>query len=300
VSDCPPGRAAVPHLLIGAHSPPAPYEGMARFAELEAAIGSRLDITHLFQAWGSPETRAFRPDWIAAAASGGRRVLLSWEPWVPEAGFVQVDYALARIVEGRHDGYIASWASALAATESPVWLRPMHEMNGTWYPWAGGIAGNTPTQYVEAWRHLHAIFERRGATNVRWVWAPNSPDVPDGNRFEAYYPGDACVDVLGLDAYNWGTSLRAYGGWRGVDEVFAADLARLRAVGPQPIWITETASSSDGGDKAEWVRDLMALVTADPRVDAVVWFDVLKERDWTLTELPAAALAFGQAGSSRA
>jgi beta-mannanase len=290
-------------LLIGAHSPPAPYEGMARFAELEAAVGRRLDITHLFQAWGSPDTAAFRPDWVAAATSGGRKVLLSWEPWVPGAGACQPDYAASRIAEGRHDEYIEAWASATAAVEATMWLRPMHEMNGTWYPWAGGVAGNRPGDFVAAWRHVHDVFARYGGGNVKCVWAPNSPDVPDGNRFEAYYPGDRYVDVLGLDAYNWGAAVPQNGGWRSVDEVFARDLARLRSLGPQPIWITETASSSDGGDggdKAGWVHDLMTLAEADDRVEAVVWFDVLKERDWRLTQVPAAARAFGQVGSSRA
>jgi beta-mannanase len=287
-------------LLIGAHSPPSPYEGMARFAELEAAVGRRLDVTHLFQAWGSPDTAEFRPDWVAAAASEDRQVLLSWEPWVPGAGPLQPDYVAARIAEGRHDRYIEGWASALAALETRVWLRPMHEMNGTWYPWAGGVAGSRPADHIEAWRHLHDLFARHGAGNVAWVWAPNSPDVPADNRFEAYYPGDRYVDVLGLDAYNWGAGVPQNGGWRGVDEMFARDLARLRAIGPQAIWITETASSSDGGDKAEWVRDLMALAEAEDRVEAVVWFDVRKERDWRLTQVPAAARAFGQVGSSRA
>jgi beta-mannanase len=287
-------------VLIGAHSPPAPYEGMARIAELESTIGRRLDITHLFQAWGSADTSTFRPEWVSAAASEGRRVLLSWEPWVPGSGPDQPAYTAAAIAGGRHDTYVATWAAELAAVGTDVWLRPMHEMNGTWYPWAGGVPGNTAGEYVAAWRRMHSIFGTHSAPNVRWVWAPNSPDVPAGNRFEDYYPGDAYVDVLGLDAYNWGAGVPENGGWRTVDQVFAADLARLKKVGPQPIWITETASSADGGDKAGWVRRLVAMADGDARVDAVVWFDVVKERDWSLTGAPAAARAFGQAGSSRA
>ena len=38
------------------------------------------------------------------------------------------------------------------------YLRPMHEMNGNWYPWAEGVNGNVAGDYVNAWRHVRAIF----------------------------------------------------------------------------------------------------------------------------------------------
>ncbi len=51
---------------------------------------------------------------------------------------------------------------------------------------------------------MHEIFAQRGATNVVWVWSPTawsfvtrSPWPPD------YYPGDAYVDWVAADGYNW-------------------------------------------------------------------------------------------------
>jgi beta-mannanase len=273
---------------------------MAAFDRLEAAVGRRLDIVHLFQAWGSLDTSAFRFDWVMPAVSSGRRVLLTWEPWVPGRGPRQSDYALDRIVNGSHDAYIESWALALAGFGRPIWLRPMHEMNGAWYPWGGAVPGNRPEAFVAAWHHLRAIFRRAGASNVSWVWAPNSPDVPEGDRFERFYPGDAHVDVLGIDGYNWGARFPTHGGWRTAEEVFAADLRRVEALAAKPIWITETASSSVGGDKAAWTRGLVEFAQSWPRIKAVVWFDVDKECDWRLAETAEIAAAFGQVGSSRA
>jgi beta-mannanase len=29
---------------------------------------------------------------------------------------------------------------------------------------------HSPEDYVAAWRHLHDLFAKRGADNVRWVW----------------------------------------------------------------------------------------------------------------------------------
>jgi len=77
-------------------------------------------------------------------------------------------------------------------------------MNGHWAPWEAGVNGNTPQDYIEAWRHVHDIFVSRGAGKVKWVWGPN---VSCGSAvdFAPYYPGSDVVDVLALDGYNWGT-----------------------------------------------------------------------------------------------
>ncbi len=66
-------------------------------------------------------------------------------------------------------------------------------MNAGWFPWGVGTNGNTTTDYVTAWRHIHDIFEQEGATNVRWVWAPNvKPGLP--TPYAELYPGDDYVD----------------------------------------------------------------------------------------------------------
>jgi len=113
----------------------------------------------------------------------------------------------------------------------------MHEFNGDWYPWGGTVNGNSPALFVEAWRRMVDIFHRHGADNVRFVWSPNNIDVPASNRLESYYPGEAYVDVLAVDGYNWGAGTPAYGGWKSFSEVFMPAYDRLRALGPQPIWL---------------------------------------------------------------
>jgi beta-mannanase len=264
---------------------------MASLLRLEHAVG-RLDITHLFQAWGSPDTAEFRREWVEDAALDDRLVLLTWEPWAPADGSVQPRFKPAQIAAGRHDSFVERWASSVAALRIPVWLRPMHEMNGTWYPWAGGVGGNRPNDYVAAWRHLHGIFGRAGAANVRWVWAPHTPDVPVTNAFEQYYPGDGYVDVLGLDGYNWGSGFPENGGWRSFADVFGNAYERVVRVGPQPVWITETASSAIGGDKARWVSEMFDELERMTRVEAVVWFDLNKESDWGLSGAEDVTAAF--------
>jgi beta-mannanase len=275
---------------FGAHSPPAPYQGMASFAGREQVVG-RLDITHFFQAWGG-NIAAFNPTWVRNAAGSGRHVLLTWEPWAPGAGPEQPAFALRRINDGRYDAYIQSWADGLAAYGRTVYLRPMHEMNGNWYPWSGGVNGNTYAQYIDAWRRMYFIFRGAGATNVKWVWSVNAGDVPSSNDLERYYPGTRYVDVLGVDGYNWGSDTPEYGGWLSFSQIFSQAYARLGRLGPQPIWVTETASNRVGGDKAKWVRDMFASMRKFPRIQAIVWFDLDKERDWRMTSPTATAASF--------
>src|SRR5690349_24021953 len=41
------------------------------------------------------------------------------------------------------------------------------QMNGDWqFPWSAQLNGNTPADYIAAWRHVHDLFAQAGATNV--------------------------------------------------------------------------------------------------------------------------------------
>ncbi len=282
-------------LRFGAYAPPSPEQGLATTLELERRLGLTVEIVSWYQHWNGWGVE-FEPEWVNNVAASGRTPLLTWEPWAPGSA-AQPEFALARIAGGRFDGYIQSWARAIRAYGKPLYLRPMHEMNGNWYPWGGTVNGNTPRDYVRAWRRIWTIFEREGATNVKWVWSPHAEDVPAGRRnaFERYYPGRRYVDVLALDGYNWGAEFPQNGGWRSFDEIFAAPYDRLAALGPQPIWIAETASAPEGGDKAAWVRRMFASTSRYPRLRAIVWFHVDKERDWRATSPAGVEAAFATA-----
>jgi glycosyl hydrolase family 26 len=280
---------ATSRLLFGAHVPPAPYEGLEALRRLEREAGP-LDIVHVFQPWAPRPVSDFHDEWLRPVAESGRTVLLTWEPWHLDGGLHQAAYTAARIAAGDHDAHIRTWARALAGLGFEIYLRPLHEMNGNWYPWAAGAPGSRPADVVAAWHHLREIFAAAGADLVRWVWSPLCDDVPGGNRFELCHPGTDAVDVLALDGYNWGAGVPEYGGWRGVGALFDDAYARLTALGPQPMWFAEVGCSPVGGDKAAWVAELLRPGRF-PRCAAVVWFEVDKEQDWRLTAPPAAARA---------
>jgi len=280
-------------LQFGAFSPGDPYNGRTDgINALQNALGRRVGIVNWYQNWGGG-------DWISsvqnhvvnAPLDSGRTPLITWEPWDPAAGTNQPNFSLSRIAGGEFDAYIRRFATDLRALGRTVNLRPMHEMNGNWYPWSGSVNGNSPALYVQAWRRMHDIFVESGATNVRWVWSPNNIDV-GGMRMEDFYPGAAYVDVLAVDGYNWGSTAPGHGGWQSFTQVFKGAYDRLSRLGSQPIWIAEVGCAPEGGNKAAWVRDMFAKAKNMDRLQAIVWFNENKERDWRADASAEIAAAF--------
>jgi mannan endo-1,4-beta-mannosidase len=75
----------------------------------------------------------------------------------------------------------------------PVLWRPLHEGSGGWFWW--GARG--PEPFVELWRLMFRRYtEHHQLHNLLWVYTPGSL-----NDFEAWYPGDAFVDVIAPDVY---------------------------------------------------------------------------------------------------
>jgi beta-mannanase len=173
----------------------------------------------------------------------------------------------------------------------------MYEGNGYWAAWNPGVNGNTTDEYVLAWRHIVDIARGEGATNIRWVWAPNVVD-PGNKRLSSYasiFPGDDYIDWAGLDAFNWGTT-RLESRWRDSTTAFRNSIDELRKLTAKPVLIAEIASTELGGDKAAWIRDRFAEFLTDlPEVQAVVWYDGIDARfdiDWAVDTSPASLEAF--------
>ncbi|MCO4239576.1 glycosyl hydrolase [Pseudarthrobacter raffinosi] len=254
----------------------------------------------------SPSTILFYKDFLQAppiaemdsVRARGAVPLITWEPWAWGGGMEQPAYSLDRIAAGDFDAHITQWGQALAAWGQPVQLRFAHEMNGNWYPWAEGVNGNQPGDYVEAWRHVHNIVAATGASNVSWVWSPNVPYY-GSTDLAGLFPGAGYVDVVALDGYNWGTSA-SWSGWISPQDLFAPGIAQLRTLAPGvPILISETASSEAGGNKAAWNTELVSYLAAQPDVVGFVWFHLQKETDWRINSSGTSASAFKSALQAR-
>jgi hypothetical protein len=241
------------------------------------ANGTRPRIVNWYQQWLTGERR-FRPDWARRVARAGAVPMITWEPWsAPEGGrhvAEQPDVRLGRIADGAFDPYIKAWARDVAAYRGPVMIRLMHEMNGTWYPWGVHANGNTPAEYVRAWRHVHRIFDRAGARNASWIWSINNLEriAGESHDIDAYYPGKRYVDWVSTSGFNWGSAYE-WSTWRTADPLYRNTYRSLSRFG-KPIMISEIGTTSLGGDARTWIRQTFArLRTSYPRLRAVLWYD---------------------------
>jgi beta-mannanase len=227
---------------------------------ITAKLGRAPKVFLTYVGWDRP---FYRSDEDQIRNRGASHVV-TWEPNV----------SLKTIASGGADSFIRAWADGAAAWGHTFYLRPMHEMNGDWYPWGRGVNGNTPADFVNAWRHMHDIFVAEGATNVKWVFSPN---VRYGNYpFADLYPGAGYVDWLALDGYNWGLDHHlGTPTWQSFEQIFGATYREIIALAPgKPMMIAETASTENGGDKAQWIlKTFLTDVPKYPVVKAVIWFN---------------------------
>lgn len=285
-------------MALGVTLPRAPAD-MSAVAAYAQEVGRPPAVVMWYLAWprgGYPAQQ------VAAVIQTGAVPMLTWEPWDssnPSAN--QPAYKLTNIARGDFDGYVRQFARSAAASRQHIYLRFAHEMNSGWYPWGtqpGNPLGNTPKDYVDAWRHVHDIFAQEGATNVVWVWSPVAGYL-GSTPFAQVYPGDAYVDWLALDAYNWGTT-QPWSAWASLAAVLQPSYASVASLSRKPMMLAETASAEQGGDKAQWIRQafLADLPRQFPRIRAVVWFDIQKETAWPVDSSPAALAAWREVVAS--
>ncbi|HEY8764464.1 MAG TPA: glycosyl hydrolase [Solirubrobacteraceae bacterium] len=205
---------------------------------------------------------------LQALDSRGEAPMVTWEPWNPD----HTSIPLKAITSGSYDSTIIADAQAAAAWGKPVFLRFAQEMNGHWFPWGLGVNGNTAADFIAAWRHIVTVFRAHGASNVRFVWSPNEMDSGTPG-FQQLYPGDAYVDWVAVDGYNFGSTTNNT--WQSFTQVFSASYTAMTSLTSKPMMVAETGSVEQGGSKAAWITSALQteLPNRFPRIRAVVWFN---------------------------
>jgi hypothetical protein len=285
----PPAWTRVPTFGAGTFNSP----GSADQSDVTTAAGRVPSIDLYYRTW----TQAITVSDLELVRSRKQMSLLTWEAF-DGTGPTNAAYQYDDITSGTYDSYITTTATTLRDWGHPIYLRPFHEMNGNWYPWGtqDGHNGNTAAKHKAAWAHLRNIFTTVGATNVIWVWSPNVT-YNGATPLADLYPGDAQVDVIAVDGYNWGDGTQYAQNtttvWQTPSQVFDATFTALRAITTtRPYWIGETGCADLGGNKAQWITDLFSYVRGLGYVQTLVWFHHNKERDWRINSTSAAASAF--------
>ena len=266
-----------------------------RFARL---TGQRSTVRHSFIGWHQPRTirkllHNLKPVPMLAIKTGGIVTPLD-------------------IAQGRGDGFLVELNSALAGFGALVYVRPMPEMNGHWNEYSaynrdGSHRGRrySTAAFKRAFARisliarggpaaqLNARLRKLGQpgvpgdlprTQARIVWNPQgfgSPNVP-GNRANAYYPGDAYVDVVANDLY-----LQASGAaWDANEALYRSHPRKPFAIAEWGLW---------GIDDPAFVERMAAFVQTHPRVELVAYFDSKPGSTWDLESKPRSLRAYRRA-----
>ncbi len=242
----------------------------------ETTVGAKMDMQAIFLG----DDDSF-PSQFGSLRDQGKTLVIFWEPH---------NISLDAIIAGDADTTLKKFAADAKTYGGPVIFTPFHEMNGDWDSWGGMVGTNTPAKLISAWKHVHGLFA--GATNVKFGWAVNNDSVPStpANSIGAYYPGDAYVDYVGVDGFNFGDP------WQSFDSVFSSAFKILKTY-KKPIYIFSMASA-DGPKKAAWITDGLTVQLAKyPEVAGWIWFNQNKERDWRVSSDENSLKAFQEAVS---
>jgi hypothetical protein len=277
-----PAGAATP-VVVGAFIPGAAAHP-SLIDDYAREVGRRPAVVVYYRRW---DEKAFDGRTMTRVARRGALPMITWEPW---------DRPLQDIEAGKYDDYIRASARAAAAWGRAVMVRFAHEMNGDWYPWGEGVNGNRARDYVRAWKRIVRIFRKEGATNVRWMWAPNADDRLGNPPSARLYPGDHYVDWVGLSGFSWGGPWE----WKSATSIFRFSYQQLLRISTRPIALAETGASEVGGSKSAWIRQLFGRdLDRMSRVRAVIWFNGRKNwANWDVNSSRASLAAFRSAIAS--
>ncbi len=244
--------------------------------------------------WGSwPDpTTGFAGSFSAAKADIDRIHAALGPTVVPylQWSFIQQEFGTAPITtrdvaSGAYDGYIRQYARDVKSYGGPLFIVPFcTEMNGSWWPSCSPKANPALTRadFVNAWRRVVGIFRQQGVTNVAWVWAPVTP-LPEGqdwgwdNDWQAYYPGNAYVDWVGSDLYEWGQP-----SW--IDPVYAFAVAHAKPFILPEFGVRGAYSDFTHAEHVQWLAAMLDYVESHPKIKAMTYFNYKGYPDPTYAE----------------
>lgn len=218
--------------------------------ELQQSLGVDVSIVHVYrgkidQPIGTASDRQFIAD--------GKTLLISW------AGTDTLDMA-----RGAADSVIAQRAREVAALKVPVYFEYRWEMDR---PNLASVV-HSGKDYIAAWNRVRSVFRAQKVTNAQFVWCPQAKGFATG-RAQSYYPGDAQVDWICADLYSPNNqSVQSFA-------TLAAPFLKWSDGHDKPIMFGEFGADETWGSakRAQWISDIAPVVTAYPRIKALVYYN---------------------------
>jgi hypothetical protein len=173
--------------------------------------------------------------------------------------------SLQACADGAYNAYWRQFGSVISSYGlGNSIIRLGWEFNGNWYAWQA----TNPATWAACWRQI-VTSARATAPGLLWDWNVNrgkSAGLADPTQA---YPGDAYVNIIGVDSYDMWPAATAPNGWQtqlnGLQGLnywlsFAVTHGKKLAVSE---WGNVTTGSSAGGDSAQYVQDMRGFFAAN-------------------------------------
>lgn len=224
---------------------------------------------------------------IVAQHERGGIVTLSWHPCNPVNGKYHKDLSGKPVksilkkngaAKRTFDQWLERVASFIASLKDknghpvPVIFRPWHEMTGDWFWW--GTKTCTADQYKQLYIYTYRLMKAKGLNNIVWCYSPGADSKETEQRYMAYYPGDAYVDILGVDIYDK-TNRRDYVG--DVQRELRI-MSKIAAEHQKLFALTETGFKSNP-EKEWYTQKLLPAISTFQPLYVLLWRNAWNLKD---------------------
>ena len=249
----------------------------------EKQLNTTFDLVSIYMAWG-PESGAVFPDTLMKRITERKAIpVVTWEPWTwpfPEyknhPDLCCEKKVLKYITGGYFDKYLTEYAKKFKAVDGPVMIRFAHEFDNPAYPWSEA-GGNTPEDFIRAWRYVVNHFDSLGVGNVAWIWNPWEEE-----GLEKFYPGDDYVDWIGVTCLNYGKAA-SNNQWLDMDALYRPFSEKIKKY-HKPVLLSEFGTTVYGGDQSIWFDRAFRLIETEfTEVRGLVFFYSDKDPHWGFT-----------------
>lgn len=168
---------------------------------------------------------------------------------------------------------IASELRKLQDNDRTILWRPFHEMNADFFWWGKA----PPSEYKALWVDMFNYFTKtKRLNNLIWVYTPYNMDGDDRLPYNTYYPGDAYVDIVGIDVYD---DVKIVGNTV-QNPLEIRQYESLKAIAPKKPLICGELGPNEIKTGSDWNDFLDQLQTSYPEiVMALAWNDWFDDAD---------------------
>jgi hypothetical protein len=221
--------------------------------EFETQLGRPLTMVRVYYLWDQP----FPDSHINWLRSTGHHLFLSVKAKRTNGqNILWRSIADAQPGSALHNDMV-SWATKVKNLGAKTYFIFHHEPEA-----AANTVNGVAADYIAAWRKVISVFRAQNVTNAEYVWTLTSHAfrVNDRRAARLWFPGDAYIDGIGADGYNWYTC-RGSGQtipWNSVQYLFEPFRQFGLAHPTKKLMVVEWASVEDPatpGRKAQWITE---------------------------------------------